>query len=157
MKLKKFESKEEIGEWVAPADYFPGRDLAIAGSLKCPECQRQEWITIPYDDVTMLMALRFVMQDFPERANEIIDTLKKFVDGLDYFTPMERIQFMWGFCNTECVAAWQEANPVVEEEPAPNSGKTVCTNCHGTGSLMRNGVHDGAECPKCWGWGSTYE
>jgi hypothetical protein len=43
------------------------------------------------------------------------------------------------------------------QAPAPNSGKTVCVNCHGTGSLMRNGIHDGAECPKCYGWGSTYE
>ena len=38
-----------------------------------------------------------------------------------------------------------------------SNGKTNCLNCHGTGSLMRNGVHDGAECPKCYGWGSTYE
>lgn len=154
MKLKKFESKEEIGEWVAPADYFPGRDLAIAGSLKCPECQRQEWITIPYDDVTMLMALRFEMQDFPERADQIIDTLKKFVDGLDYFTPMEKIQFMWGFCNTECVSAWQASHPV-EEAPAQN-GKTMCVNCKGHGGTW-NGVTDYVECTHCDGWGHTYE
>lgn len=38
-----------------------------------------------------------------------------------------------------------------------SNGKTNCLNCHGTGSLMRNGIHDGAECPKCYGWGSTYE
>ena len=39
----------------------------------------------------------------------------------------------------------------------PNSGKTLCVNCHGTGSLMSHGVHDGAECPECNGWGHTYE
>jgi len=38
-----------------------------------------------------------------------------------------------------------------------SNGKTNCLECHGTGSLMRNGIHDGAECPKCYGWGSTYE
>ena len=34
---------------------------------------------------------------------------------------------------------------------------TVCLDCHGTGSLMSHGVHDGAECPECDGWGHTYE
>jgi hypothetical protein len=111
MKLKKFESKEDIGEWVAPADYFPGRDLAIAGSLKCPECQRQEWITIPYDDATMLITLRTEAINFPERADEIIDNLKNFVDNLEYFTPVERIQFMWGFCNHDCIVNWQAEHP----------------------------------------------
>jgi hypothetical protein len=43
------------------------------------------------------------------------------------------------------------------QTPTPKNGKTNCLECHGTGSLMRNGVHDGAECPKCDGWGSTYE
>lgn len=116
MKLVKFKSREDIGGWVAPADYFEGRDLAIAGSLKCPQCAIQEWIAIPYDDVTMLMALRFEMQDFPERAGEIIDTLKKFVDNLDYFTPVERIQFMWGFCGNSCINSWMVANPVTNNE-----------------------------------------
>ena len=39
----------------------------------------------------------------------------------------------------------------------PKDGKTGCLNCHGTGSLMSHGVHDGAECPECDGWGQTYE
>lgn len=39
----------------------------------------------------------------------------------------------------------------------PNSGKTLCVNCHGTGSLMSHGVHDGEECHECDGWGHTYE
>jgi hypothetical protein len=43
------------------------------------------------------------------------------------------------------------------QTPTPKNGKTNCLECHGTGSLMRNGVHDGEECPKCDGWGSTYE
>jgi hypothetical protein len=156
MKLKKFKSKEEIGGWVAPPDYFPGQDIALSIGLKCPQCGEQEIIAIPYNDATMLITLRTEAINFPERADEIIDNLKNFVDTLDYFTPVERIQFMWGFCNNICIVNWQAAHPV-EEPPAPNSGKTVCVNCHGTGSLMRNGVHDGAECPKCYGWGSTYE
>lgn len=156
MKLKKFKSKEDINGWVAPPDYFPGQDIALSIGLKCPQCGEQEIIALPYDDATMLIALRTEAINFPDRADEIIDTLKRFVDNLDYFTPVERIQFMWGFCNSSCIVNWQAAHPVEEASP-PNSGKTLCVNCHGTGSLMRNGVHDGAECPKCYGWGSTYE
>jgi Zn ribbon nucleic-acid-binding protein len=111
MKLKKFKSVEEIGEWVAPDDYFPGQELAIAGTLKCPTCNTQDWITIPYNDVTMLMALRFEMQDYPEKAGEIIHTLKEFVDNLGYFTAEEKHQFMWGFCSNDCIAIWLIANP----------------------------------------------
>lgn len=111
MKLKKFKSPEEIGSWVAPASYFPGRDLAIAGTLKCPTCSKQDWITIPYDDVTMLMALRFEMQDYPEKVGEIVTTLKEFVDNLGYFTEEEKHQFMWGFCSNDCIAIWLIDNP----------------------------------------------
>ena len=157
MKLVKFKSREDIGGWVAPPDYFPGQDIALSIGLKCPQCGGQEVIAIPYDDATMLITLRTEAINFPERADEIIDTLKKFVDNLEYFTPVERIQFMWGFCNNICIVNWQVAHPVVEEKPAPKNGKTVCVNCHGTGSLMSHGVHDGEECPKCDGWGHTYE
>ena len=154
MKLVKFKSREDIGEWVAPPEYFPGQDIALSIGLKCPQCGGQEVIAIPYDDATMLITLRTEAINFPDRADEIIDTLKKFVDNLDYFTPVERIQFMWGFCNNICIVNWQAAH-AVEEAPAPD-GKTMCVNCKGHGGTW-NGVTDYVECPKCDGWGHTYE
>jgi hypothetical protein len=110
-KLIKFKSKEDINGWVAPPDYFPGQDIALSIGLKCPQCRGQEVIAIPYDDATMLITLRTEAINFPERADEIIDTLKNFVDTLDYFTPVERIQFMWGFCNHDCIVNWQAEHP----------------------------------------------
>jgi hypothetical protein len=114
VKLFKFNSKEDISEWVSPDDYFPGINIAITGTLKCPECSNQEWIAIPYDDVTMLLALRFEAIDFPERKDEVIVTLQKFVDNITYFTSEEKNQFMWGFCNNSCLSSWVKENPLDE-------------------------------------------
>ena len=110
MKLAKFKSKEDIGGWVAPPDYFPGQDIALSIGLKCPQCKSQEVIAIPYDDATMLITLRTEAISFPDRAAEVIFNLKKFVESLDYFTAEEKIQFMWGFCNNLCIIEWQIAN-----------------------------------------------
>jgi hypothetical protein len=110
MQLVKFKSKEDIGEWVAPPDYFPGQDIALSIGLKCPQCGGQEVIAIPYDDATMLITLRTEAINFPDKANESIVNLKKFVDTLNYFTAEEKIQFMWGFCNNLCIIEWQIAN-----------------------------------------------
>jgi len=114
MKLAKFKSKEDIGGWVAPPDYFPGQDIALSIGLKCPQCKSQEVIAIPYDDTTMLITLRTEAINFPDRADEVIDTLHKFVDNIAYFTSEEKNQFMWGFCNNTCLSSWVEENPLDE-------------------------------------------